>query len=212
MPSGPQSLAAAAAPSQGGPPSSWIHRSWNEQAFERHSKGRCRQPFAPTKAMNRVRAIATNRTQSSLTGGCFEPRIVRICTEFCGSESEPDQPSATEPGSFRFWWLFRSQDPAKPRHGAVEQRMSVRPSDPGRKTKHPHPFLRDPSTLQMRKRQNRIVRLSLRSTWRARNSQRSINASHCSFESLAHNSQLGDAALLIRTSAEFEQPHRVTPG
>jgi hypothetical protein len=63
----------------------------------------------------------------------------------------------------------------------------------------------------MRKRQSRIAHLSLRSTWRARNSQRSINASHCSFESLAHNSQRGGAALLIRTSAEFEQPHRVIP-
>lgn len=46
--------------------------------------------FAPTKAMNRVRAIAADGTQSSLTGGCFELRIVRICTEFCDSEGEPD--------------------------------------------------------------------------------------------------------------------------
>jgi hypothetical protein len=61
--------------------------------------------------------------------------------------------------------------------------------------------------------QNRVVmHLSSRSTWRARNSQRSIKASHCSFESLAHNSQRGGAALLIRTSVEIEQPHRVIPG
>jgi len=60
---------------------------------------------------------------------------------------------------------------------------------------------------------NRVVaHLSSRSTWRARNSQRSVNASHCSFTALAHNSQRGGAALLIRTSAEIEQPHRVTPG
>ena len=42
-----------------------------------------------TKAMNRVRAIAANRTQSSLTGGCLEPRIVRICTEFAAQKASP---------------------------------------------------------------------------------------------------------------------------
>jgi hypothetical protein len=45
--------------------------------------------FTPTKAMSRVRAIATDRTQSSLTGGCFEPGIIRISTEFCGAEGGP---------------------------------------------------------------------------------------------------------------------------
>jgi len=46
--------------------------------------------FTPTKAMSRMRAIATDRTQSSLTGGCFEPGIIRISTEFCGAEGDPD--------------------------------------------------------------------------------------------------------------------------
>jgi len=45
--------------------------------------------FTPTKAMSRVRAIATDRTRASLTGGCSEPRIVRIYTEFSGVEGEP---------------------------------------------------------------------------------------------------------------------------
>jgi len=157
--------------------------------------------FTPTKAMSRMRAIATDRTQSSLTGGCFEPGIIRISTEFCGAEGEPGPLGATGPGNVRF------RRPSRTCRGG---RRSIAVG--GRKCSDPHPFLRNPSTLQMRKRQNRIARLSLRSTWRARNSQRSINASHCSFESLAHNSQLGDAALLIRTSVEIEQPHRVTPG
>jgi len=57
--------------------------------------------FTPTKAMSRVRAIATDRTQSSLTGGCFEPGIIRISTEFCGAEGEPDPLGATGPGNVR---------------------------------------------------------------------------------------------------------------
>ena len=57
--------------------------------------------FTPTKAMSRVRAIATDRTQSSLTGSCFEPGIIRISTEFCGAEGEPDPLGATGPGNVR---------------------------------------------------------------------------------------------------------------
>jgi len=57
--------------------------------------------FTPTKAMSRVRAIATDRTQSSLTGGCFEPGIIRISTEFCGAEGDPDPLGATGPGNVR---------------------------------------------------------------------------------------------------------------
>ena len=163
--------------------------------------------------MNRVRAIAANRTQSSLTGGCFEPRIVRICTEFWGSEGEPDRPDATGPGSVRLRCLFGSRGE---RSRVMEPYSSACPRGRqiavgGRKTKDPHPFLRDLPTTNAQA-SNRIAHLSLRSTWRARNSQRSINASHCSFESLAHNSRRGAAALLIRTSLEIEQPHRVTPG
>jgi hypothetical protein len=37
-----------------------------------------------------------------------------------------------------------------------------------------------------------------------------VESSHCSFQTLAHNSGWGSVALLIRTS-EIEQPHRVTP-
>ena len=41
-----------------------------------------RQPFTPTKAMRRARAIAADRTRPSLTGGCSRSPIFRISTEF----------------------------------------------------------------------------------------------------------------------------------
>ena len=117
--------------------------------------------FTPTKAMSRVRAIATDRTQSSLTGGCFEPGIIRISTEFCGAEGDPDPLGATGPGNVRV------RTPSRTCRGG---RRSIAVG--GRRRSDPHPFLlRNPSTLQMRKRQNLVVaHLSLRSTWRARNS------------------------------------------
>ena len=105
----------------------------------------------------------------------------------------------------------RANETASWSRGVAHVRAAVRSRSEDERRRCPHPSLREPSTA-MRKRQDRIAHLSLRSTWRARNSQRSINASHCSFESLAHNSRRGGAALLIRTSEEFEQPHRVTPG
>ena len=144
MLSGPQfeTRAPAAAPSHAWRPSCWIHRSRNEQAFDRHSKGRCRQPLAPTKAMNRMRAIAAHRSQSSLTGGCFELRIVRICTEFCGSEGEPDRPDATGPGSVRFRRPPRiagAGEAASWSRGAAHVRATVRSrsEDERRKTRRP---------------------------------------------------------------------------
>ena len=188
------------APSHAWRPSCWIHRYRNEQAFERHSKGRCRQPLAPTKAMNRMRAIASNRTQSSLTGGCFEHRARPA------GRNRPGQRPLSVASSSR-----RANETASWSRGVAHVRAAVRSRSEDERRRCPHPSLREPSTA-MRKRQDRIAHLSLRSTWRARNSQRSINASHCSFESLAHNSRRGGAALLIRTSEEFEQPHRVTPG
>lgn len=147
--------------------------------------------LTPTKATRRVRAIAAYRTQASLTGGCFRPGIFRICTEFCGKpEASPaawdnraaQRPHAEDQGS---------QGSGKPHRGAwvsgcAGRACSIAVEDGDAET-------------------------TLRSTWRARNSPGSVDASHCSFATLAHNSQRGSAALLIRTSTEFEQPHRVIP-
>ena len=170
-----------------------------------------------------MRAIAADRNRASLTGGCFEPRIIRICTEFCGAEGEPGRLGATGPGNVRLRTAFRD------RRDQGSQAMARGSSRAGlhRPARWPGGLIQSQPMMGTQRNasassvdpfytaqsQNRVVtHLSSRSTWRARNSQRSINASHCSFESLAHNSQRGGAALLIRTSVEIEQPHRVIPG
>ena len=176
--------------------------------------------FTPTKAIRRVRAIAADRTRASLTGGCAGTRNFRISTEFCSAEGEPGrlgQPGRATPASER---PLGSQGSGKPRHGAWSSRAGVA----GRRVRRrvgpiavddgdASASSKSAGPCKTRSVKNRVVaHLSSRSTWRARNSQRSVNASHCSFTALAHNSQRGGAALLIRTSAEIEQPHRVTPG
>jgi hypothetical protein len=78
--------------------------------------------FTPTKAMSRVRAIAADRTRASLTGSCFEPGIIRICTEFCGAEGEPGRLGATEPGN--------ASARASPKRGDLSRKRSVKTASP----------------------------------------------------------------------------------
>ena len=193
--------------------------------------------FTPTKAMRRVRAIAADRTRASLTGGCSGPGIFRIYTEFCSAEGEPGrlgQPGLATSASER---PQGSQGSGKPRHSAWGSGCAGR-YGAGRGFARPRrnraANARSPGGLFDRGRGRRrrdlhrsLLRIrragksaasksscrasALRSTWRARNSPGSVDASHCSFTALAHNSRRGGAALLIRTSAEIEQPHRVTP-
>jgi hypothetical protein len=102
--------------------------------------------FAPTKVTNRVRAIAADPTQSSLTGGCFDPRIIRICTEFAVQKARP---AGRNRAGQRLLWMgpFELQTPAKPRHGPWGSASACgRPIVGRKKLKDPHPLLRDPST------------------------------------------------------------------
>lgn len=106
--------------------------------------------FTPTKAMSRVRAIATDRTQSSLTGGCFEPGIIRISTEFCSAEGEPGRLGATGPGNVRL-------------RRPIQDLSRRRPFDRGRRTQTQRPASvpsSNPSTLQMRSVKTELSRIS----------------------------------------------------
>jgi hypothetical protein len=103
--------------------------------------------FAPTKAMNRVRAIAADPTQSSLTGGCFDPRIIRICTEFAAQKAGPAERAQPDRAAVALDGPFELQTPAKPRHGPWGSASACgRPIAGRKKLKDPHPLLRDPST------------------------------------------------------------------
>jgi len=176
--------------------------------------------FTPTKAIRRVRAIAADRTRASLTGGCSGAGNFRIYTEFCSAEGEPGRLGnrAGQRPLPKGLWDRRGQGSRATARGVAAQGVAGR-----RVRRRVGPIAVDDGDAsassksagpcKTRSVKNRVVaHLSSRSTWRARNSQRSVNASHCSFTALAHNSQRGGAALLIRTSAEIEQPHRVTPG
>jgi len=162
MPSRPrfETLPAAAAPSQGWPGSSWIHRQRNEQASERHSKDRFRQPFHSNES-NEPGASNSHRSYSVFPNGWLfrtrdYPHFYRVLRR--GRRARPAR---------------RNRAGQRPRPDAIQDLSRRRPFDRGRRrSSDPHRFLlRNPSTLQMRKRQNLVVaHLSLRSTWRARNS------------------------------------------
>jgi hypothetical protein len=170
--------------------------------------------FTPTKAIRRVRAIAAYRTQASLTGGCFGTGIFRIYTEFCSAEGEPGR--LGQPGRApRFRRPEGSQGSGKPRHerGVAcrtgRYRAGSRPYSPRRnraielalaarairsrsrtETQRPASVPSSKPVDLAKQHQNRVVRATaLRSTLRARNSPGSVGASHCSFETLAHNSR-----------------------
>ena len=170
--------------------------------------------FAPTKAMNRVRAIAADPTQSSLTGGCFDPRIIRICTEFCGSEGEAGRPGATGPGSGCFGSPLRVADAGERRvmdRGVAHLRAAIR-SRVGTKLKRSASIASRPVDCKCAnvKTASRIYRFARRGAHAT--VKEVLKQAIAASKSLAHNSRRGGAALLIRTSEEFEQPHRVTPG
>jgi hypothetical protein len=116
--------------------------------------------FTPTKAMSRVRAIATDRTRASLTGGCFEPGIIRICTEFLRGGTRARPAGAAGSGNVRFR-RPRGYNPHKTRWRGMTAEASRSIAVGGRRRSDPHPFLlRNRRPLQMRKRQTELSRIS----------------------------------------------------
>jgi hypothetical protein len=189
-----------------------------EQACECHSKGWFRQPLHSTKAMRRARAITADRTRVSLTGGCYEPGIFRIYTEFVprkapGQRGQPGRlnicfrslrgiaggqgsRAMERGGSGRAGRYGRKEALLATPQARLNARSPGRLFDRGRRRRDLLLFLMKPADLAKPQRQNRVAaHLSLRLTWRARNSPGSVDASHCSFAALAHNSPRGRAAL-----------------
>jgi len=172
-------------------------------------------PFTLTKAIRRVRAIAADGTRASLTGGCFRAGNLRIYTEFCSADGESGRLRQPGPGKVRFRkasgiaggegsramerGVAAAQDGtrregglASPRHRrAIEGAFAGRAVRSRLRTKDGESSIccfSKSIDLERAQHQRRVVSV-LRSTWRARNTPGSVDASHCSFETLAHNSR-----------------------
>jgi len=78
-----------------------------------------------------------------------KPGLSAFVLSFAAQKASPT--GRTQPGraASAFGGRLGSQGPAKPRHGAAEQRMSARPSDRGQKTKDERPV--DPANAQASK-------------------------------------------------------------